>query len=260
MEGRNFVRKKSSLTRRRVLYTPQFERTRHYAGLMAKASKIGSLVYNQLPTYWRQFWMYQSFTGEALKMLKAHKKEQEIQELLLERYVKEVVEKQTPTTSVSNVKPPPKRAYQKSNPTYWTNKTIKARRRQVNKQRMLQNASLLARASKLASLIYRRLPLRQHKRCYYRKLVAMAMELLKLELCEADIIAELFPSTKKINQSDQLQHPIVKKKETGVINHSKGYRYFITTLHKRIRPEPEAKFSTFVSHSPSIIDLDSLRI
>src|SRR5260221_145633 len=82
MEGRNFVRKKSSLTRRRVLYTPQFERTRHYAGLMAKASKIGSLVYNQLPTYWRQFWMYQSFTGEALKMLKAGKKEQEIQQLL----------------------------------------------------------------------------------------------------------------------------------------------------------------------------------
>ena len=54
MEGRNFVRKKSSLTR-------------HFAGLMAKASKIGSHVYNALPEYWRQGWMYRSFTGEAYK-------------------------------------------------------------------------------------------------------------------------------------------------------------------------------------------------
>ena len=59
MEGRNFVRKKSSLTRRKVLYSPQFARTRHNAGFMGKASKIGSAVYNALPESWRQGWMYQ---------------------------------------------------------------------------------------------------------------------------------------------------------------------------------------------------------
>jgi hypothetical protein len=42
---------------------------------MAKASTIGSMVYNALPAHWRQFWMYQAFTGEALKMLKARKGE-----------------------------------------------------------------------------------------------------------------------------------------------------------------------------------------
>ena len=67
MEGRNFVRKKSSLTRRKVLYAPCFKNTRRYAGLMAKASTIGSLVYNALPAHWRQFWMYQAFAGEAMK-------------------------------------------------------------------------------------------------------------------------------------------------------------------------------------------------
>ncbi len=74
MEGRNFVRKKSSLTRRKVLYSPRFARTRHNAGIMAKASAIGSQVYNALPEYWRQGWMFRSFTGEAYKMLRKENK------------------------------------------------------------------------------------------------------------------------------------------------------------------------------------------
>lgn len=82
MEGRNFVRKKSSLTRRKVLYSPRFARTRHNAGMMGKASKIGSAVYNELPEYWRQGWMYRSFTGDAYKMIKTGKKESEIQQEL----------------------------------------------------------------------------------------------------------------------------------------------------------------------------------
>lgn len=56
MEGRNFVRKKSSLTRHKVLYSTRFENTRHNAGVMGKASKIGSIVYKALPEYWRQGW------------------------------------------------------------------------------------------------------------------------------------------------------------------------------------------------------------
>ena len=77
MEGRNFVRKKSALTRRKVLHSPQFKNTRHFAGLMGRASKIGSQVYNALPEYWRQGWMYRSFTGEAYTMLTTGKREEE---------------------------------------------------------------------------------------------------------------------------------------------------------------------------------------
>src|ERR1044072_6162831 len=95
IEGRNFVRKKSSLTRRKVLYSPQFARTRHNASLMAKAAKIGSAVYNALPEYWRQGWMYRSFTGEAYTLLKKGRKEDEIQQVLLQRYVEPVVNKQS---------------------------------------------------------------------------------------------------------------------------------------------------------------------
>src|SRR5581483_9185870 len=94
MEGRNFVRKKSSLTRRKVLYSPQFENTRYNAGLMGQASKIVSLLYKALPVYWRQSWMYRSFTGEAFTLLKKGKKEPEIHDELWQRYVAIVVSKQ----------------------------------------------------------------------------------------------------------------------------------------------------------------------
>src|SRR5687767_12433663 len=137
MEGRNFVRKKSSLTRRKVLYSPQFKNTRHFAGLMAKASKIGSLVFNALPEYWRQGWMYRSFTGEAFRMLKAGKKEQEIQQVLWERYVKEVVCRQPKEVIIAQFNSQPKRAYRKLSSTYWTSKTIKSTRRKANRQRLM---------------------------------------------------------------------------------------------------------------------------
>jgi hypothetical protein len=237
MEGRNLVRKKSSLTRRKVLYSPRFERTRHYAGLMAKASRIGSALYQALPSYWRQFWMYRSFTGEALTMLKTGKTEQYIQQQLWERYVKEVAGKQTPAAAIPVVSTP-KRAYQKRDTDYWTNKTIKASQRKIHKQRILHNAHLLSRASKLASTIYNRLPPPGRKRCYYYHLVALAMELLRQDLVEADIMEELgplpdeHPPTQAAPARCQLHEP-GKKNTPGLIQHPEGYRYFISALYKR---------------------------
>ena len=70
MDGVNYVRIKSSLTRKRVLKSPDFRKTRLYAGFMARASKIGSVIYQALPHDWRQGWMYRAFTGEALQLLK----------------------------------------------------------------------------------------------------------------------------------------------------------------------------------------------
>ena len=104
MEGKKYVRKKSSLTRRKVLYAPCFKNTRHFAGLMGQASKIGSLLYNALPVYWRQSWMYRSFTGEAFRMLKKGKKHQQIHEDLFQRYVAIVVCKQQSNQSENTIK------------------------------------------------------------------------------------------------------------------------------------------------------------
>lgn len=69
MYGQLYARSKSSLTAKRVRSDKKFHKTMKFAGMMAKASSIGSNVYKALPVSWRQSWMYRAFTGEALQML-----------------------------------------------------------------------------------------------------------------------------------------------------------------------------------------------
>ena len=249
MEGRNFVRKKSSLTRKRVLHSPQFARTRHYARLMAKASKIGSVVYNALPEYWRQGWMYRSFTGEALTMLKAGKKEPEIQQVLCQRYVDIVVNKQ-PTKAITALLPiEPKRAYRKLNSEYWQRKTIKSVRRKVNSQRLLHNAGLLARAAKISSKLYAQIPFRYKCRSYFQQLTAFAMQLLRDEWDEADILSELLPGP-SINQSEKCQQQASRKHTAGLVIHPNGQYHFITSLYKRFDGAAVSALPTVCHFSP----------
>ena len=87
MDGKYYARKKSRLTRERVLKHPAFERTRVYARLLACASKIASSIYKDIPLHWRQFWMFRAFTGEALTMLDAGATAQDAYDYLWETYV-----------------------------------------------------------------------------------------------------------------------------------------------------------------------------
>jgi hypothetical protein len=232
MEGRNFVRKKSSLTRRKVLYAPQFARTRHNAGLMGKASQIGSAVYNELPEYWRRGWMYRSFTGEAYKMIKAGKKEKKIQEALFQRYVEPVVNKQPDSAVIAALPVQPKRAYHKRNTAYWRKKTFRATRSRTYKAKLLYHAAILGRASKISSKLYARIPLRYRRRSCYQQLIALAMQLLKEEWNEADIIAALLPTLPGGEPQKCLQ-PVAMGSAGGSVSHASGHYYFITSLYKR---------------------------
>lgn len=90
MGGVNYAREKSSLTRKRVLKSPHFRKTRSYAGLMSQASRIGSIIYQALPQGWRQGWMYRAFTGEALPFLKEGKPVEKTTTILWERYVEAI--------------------------------------------------------------------------------------------------------------------------------------------------------------------------
>jgi hypothetical protein len=226
MEGRNFVRKKSSLTRRKVLYSPQFKNTRHNAGLMGKASKIGSQVYNALPEYWRQGWMFRSFTGEVYTMLKAHKGEEEIQQLLLQRYVEPVVCKAPKGEITVPSFEPPKRTYRKLNSGYWKGKTLKSARRKARKQQTLYYAGLMGQASKIGSKLYAHLPHNCKGREDYQYLTGVALKLLKFEIDEEDILEELLQALPGADQS-------AKKKVINIVKHPKGQYYFIPYRHKR---------------------------
>jgi len=237
MEGRNFVRTKSSLTRKRVLRSPEFERTRYHAGLMAKASKIGSFVYNALPEYWRQGWMYRSFTGEALTLLKAGKKEDEIQQILLLQYVEVVVNKRPAKEAIAALPVQSKRDYHKLNTTYWNGKTIKSKRRKAHKQKLLYNAGLMAQASKIGSKLYGLLPRKYAGRQHYQYLTGLAFRLLKQEVSEVDILTELRLTLPSVNQSVEGnapdEHNTARKKIAGLVSHLRGQYHFINCSAKR---------------------------
>ena len=88
MEGKYYVRVKSSLTSERVKTSPEFGWTMAYANLLGRASKIGSQIYKALPKSWRQFWMYRSFTGEAFTLLKDNPyTDEEVKQMLWKTYV-----------------------------------------------------------------------------------------------------------------------------------------------------------------------------
>jgi len=70
MDGNYYVRRKSSLSRRRVKRSPAFKRTMHYAGLLAQASRIASEVYRITPRKSRKREIYHGLTGKAFELLK----------------------------------------------------------------------------------------------------------------------------------------------------------------------------------------------
>jgi hypothetical protein len=115
MEGQYYARKKSSLTREKVLTHPAFHKTRVAADLLATASKIASSIYSDLPIDWRQFWMFRSFTGEAQTMMKEGFNAQEAYDHLWKTYVEYWVIYQhvtgiplkTGRTFIKKVKPKP---------------------------------------------------------------------------------------------------------------------------------------------------------
>ncbi|HEY8898040.1 MAG TPA: hypothetical protein VIM79_24610 [Niastella sp.] len=232
MEGRNFVRKKSSLTRRKVLYSPRFAPTRHYASLMGDASRIGSWVYNSLPDFWRQSWMYRSFTGEAFTMLKKGMEECAIKEFLWSRYVQEVVQKQVAEKPFIPELVVSKRPYKKQNINYWQSKKNKSFRRKELIQQRRQNAGLLAEASKIASALYSGIPVRDRNRSIYQQLTGEAMRWLKEQgreevIIKAQKVASLPPEKCVANKWKK------KVRSIGSIYYGTGMFYFIAQQKQR---------------------------
>lgn len=71
VDGQMRVRVKNPLSRKTVLESPKFKNTRKYSNWMARASRIGSAVYNALPDDFREYWMYRAFVREAMQLLKS---------------------------------------------------------------------------------------------------------------------------------------------------------------------------------------------
>ncbi|TAM98637.1 MAG: hypothetical protein EPN39_08565 [Chitinophagaceae bacterium] len=78
MKGKHYVRMKSSLDRKRVNQDAAFRRTRENAALLGKASRLASMVYRQLPEKMRKRSLYHRMTGQALKLLREERAEEDV--------------------------------------------------------------------------------------------------------------------------------------------------------------------------------------
>jgi hypothetical protein len=68
--GKLYARSRTSLSGLRVKTDPAFKPTMEYAELMARASKIGSEVYQVVPQNKKQRSLYNKITGRAMKLLR----------------------------------------------------------------------------------------------------------------------------------------------------------------------------------------------
>src|SRR4051794_9381680 len=82
MEGKYYVRMKSSLRGKRVKKDLAFKRTMEYASLHANASKIASALYRELPKEEKGIAVYRMLTGKVMKFLQDGKSNDEILYLL----------------------------------------------------------------------------------------------------------------------------------------------------------------------------------
>lgn len=71
MNGQYYVRRKSTLSGKRVKRSPAFKLTMKYAGLLGQASRIAGEVYRSLPRAQRKHALYRALTGQAMQLLKA---------------------------------------------------------------------------------------------------------------------------------------------------------------------------------------------
>lgn len=86
MEGKYYVRMKSSLTRERVLKHAAFRRTREHAATLGEASQIASKVYRLMKKEFRNHALYREMTGRAIYLLREGKDKEEALQYLKGQY------------------------------------------------------------------------------------------------------------------------------------------------------------------------------
>jgi hypothetical protein len=82
MEGEYYVRMKSSLTGKRVKKDPAFTLTMIYADLLARSSKLASVIYKDYPEELKGKGVFKKLVGAVMQLLKAGRPEEEIRFVL----------------------------------------------------------------------------------------------------------------------------------------------------------------------------------
>lgn len=96
MDGKFYVRRKSSLSGKRVKKDPAFRATMQYAGLFGRAAKLASQLYRSLPEAAKTKGLYRQLTGKAMLMLKDGYTPEDVAVLLQEGLLPKPIVKKKP--------------------------------------------------------------------------------------------------------------------------------------------------------------------
>lgn len=77
MNGQKLLRRKSSLTGKRVKKSPAFKKTMEFARQLGQASKIASEFYQTVPPQMKSLELFRVITGQVIRFLKEGATEQE---------------------------------------------------------------------------------------------------------------------------------------------------------------------------------------
>ena len=85
INGKQFVRKKSSLNKERVELDPAFANSRKASALFGEAARLASAIYQTLPQHLRKQWLISTLTREARDLLAVNTPRNDVAVRLLER-------------------------------------------------------------------------------------------------------------------------------------------------------------------------------
>jgi hypothetical protein len=107
MDGVHYVRRKSSLDRKRILRDPKFQRFRECSKVFGKASKLASQFYRLFPKEQRMHGVYGKLTGEFNLLFREGKTSEQAVKIMMRKYLKVVVvkvgkKKELPTIIADN--------------------------------------------------------------------------------------------------------------------------------------------------------------
>lgn len=102
MDGKFYVRVKSSLSGKRVKKDPAFKATMYHAGLLGQAARLASQVYRSLPEAAKTKGLYRQLTGKVMRWLKEGCDPEQVLILLRETYMpKTAVEQKEPVMTAA---------------------------------------------------------------------------------------------------------------------------------------------------------------
>ena len=82
LNGKYYIRKKSTLSRKKVLTSPEFHLTRIYANQFREASEIASLLYKEIDEGKKNMNLFRSLVSRAKLLLASGKNKEEVVEML----------------------------------------------------------------------------------------------------------------------------------------------------------------------------------